>query len=67
MLNNYTLALSGEQLTELDDTALATIAGGFGIPWGKIAGEVLEVLWDCVKGGIDDVIEAAGEGYGDAR
>jgi hypothetical protein len=67
MLNHYTLAASGEQLTQLDDDALAAIVGGFGIPWGKIVGEVIQVLWDCVKSGLDDVISAAEEGYSDAR
>jgi hypothetical protein len=67
MLYDYTLADSSEQLTSLDDDALATIVGGFGIPWGKIVGEIIEVLVDCVKEGLDDVISAAGEGYADAR
>jgi hypothetical protein len=67
MLDNYTVAASGEQLAQLDDDALAAIAGGFGIPWGTIVGEVVSLLWDCVKEGLDDVIEAAEEGYADAR
>jgi hypothetical protein len=66
MLDNYSLAASGEQLTQLDDDALAGIVGGDG-PWGTIFGEVVKFLWDCVKTGLDDVISAAEEGYGDAR
>jgi hypothetical protein len=66
MINHCTLAASGEQLTQLDDDALATIVGGE-IPWGKIVGEAISLLWECVKTGIDDVIDAAAEGYGDAQ
>jgi hypothetical protein len=66
MINDYTLAASSEQLTQLDDDALAAIVGGE-IPWGKIIGEIAKVLWDCVKTGLDDVISAAEEGYGDAQ
>ena len=66
MLDKYTLAASGEQLTQLDDDALAAIVGGDG-PWTRILTEVLQVLWDCVKDGLDDVISAAGEGYADAQ
>ena len=66
MLNDHALADSGGQMTQLDDDALAGIVGGLG-PWGRIIGEVVEVLWECVKDGIDDVIDAAKEGYGDAR
>lgn len=66
MLDKYTLAASGEQLTQLDDDALAAIVGGDG-PWSKVLGEFLGILWDCVKTGLDDVISAAEEGYGDAR
>jgi hypothetical protein len=65
MLDKYTLASSGE-LTQLDDAALAAIVGGEG-PWGKILGEFIQLLWDCVKTGLDDVISAAEEGYADAQ
>jgi hypothetical protein len=63
---NHRLAASGEHLTELDDEALAAIAGGFG-PLSRILGEIASTVWDCLKEGLDDVISAAGEGYEDAR
>jgi hypothetical protein len=66
MLDKYTLASSGEQLTQLDDAALAAIVGGDG-PWSRIFAELVQVLWDCVKTGLDDVISAAEEGYADAQ
>jgi len=66
MLDNDPLASPGEQLTELDDQALAAIVGGL-VPWSRILGEMVQVLWDCVKTGLDDVIDAAQEGYGDAQ
>lgn len=66
MLDKYTLASSGKQLTQLDDSALAAIVGGDG-PWGRIFSELVQVLWDCVKTGLDDVISAAEEGYADAQ
>jgi hypothetical protein len=66
MLDKYTLASSGKQLTQLDDAALAAIVGGDG-PWGRIFAELVQVLWDCVKTGLDDVISAAEEGYADAQ
>ena len=66
MINDSTLAASGEQLTQLDENALATIVGGE-IPWGRIVGEGISILWECVKAGLDDVISAAEDGYSDAR
>lgn len=66
MLDNDTLASSGEQLTQLDDDALAAIVGGLG-PLSRILTEIGSLLWDCVKTGLDEVISAAGEGYDDAR
>jgi hypothetical protein len=66
MHDNDMLAASGKHLTELDNEALAAIAGGFG-PLSRIIGEVVTMLWDCVKEGLDDVISAAGEGYDDAQ
>jgi hypothetical protein len=65
MHENYTLAASGEQMIELDDTALSSI-GGQG-PLGTFLREVGTILWDCIKTGLDDVIDAAKEGYSDAR
>jgi hypothetical protein len=66
MTNHCTLAASGEQLTQLDDEALATIVGGEG-PLARILGEIGRLLWSCVKDGLDDVISAAQEGYEDAQ
>jgi hypothetical protein len=66
MINDYALAASGEQLTQLGDDALAAITGGEG-PLARILGEIAKLLWDCVKTGLDDVIDAAEEGYGDAQ
>lgn len=66
MLEYNALATSGEQLTALDDEALAAIVGGEG-PLSRILSELVSVLWDCVKDGLDDVIDAAKEGYSDAR
>jgi hypothetical protein len=65
MHENYTLAASGEQLTELDDKALAAIGGEGPLGTGLI--ELGKLLWDCIKTGLDDVIDAAKEGYGDAQ
>lgn len=66
MLGNDTLASSGEQLTQLDDDALAAIVGGLG-PVSWFLKEVGKVLLDCLEGGLDAVISAAEEGYDDAR
>jgi hypothetical protein len=66
MLEYNALAASGEQLTALDDDALATIVGGEG-PLSRIVSELVTILWDCVRDGLDDVIDAAKEGYGDAQ
>lgn len=66
MLEYTALAASGEQLIQLDDDALGAIVGGEG-PLGRILGELISVLWDCVKDGLDDVIDAAKEGYSDAQ
>jgi hypothetical protein len=65
MHQNYMLAASGEHLMELDDTALSVIVGGDGIR--EILKEVVKLLWDCVSSGLDDVIDAAEEGYSDAQ
>ena len=64
MHENDTFA-TGEQLIELDDHALSAI-GGEG-PLGTFLREVGTILWNCVKTGLDDVIDAAEEGYSDAR
>ena len=61
-----TLAAPGEQLMELDEDVLSAIAGGDG-PLSKIAQGIFTLLWDCIKTGLDDVIDAAEEGYADAR
>ena len=66
MHENYTLAASGGQLTELDDQALAAIVGGEG-PFRKFIDAVVSLMWDCVSDGLDDVIDAAKEGYADAQ
>jgi hypothetical protein len=66
MINDCTLAASGEQLTHLDDAALAAIVGGEG-PLSRILTEIAKVIWNCVKDGLDDVISAAEDGYQDAQ
>ena len=66
MYENYTLTASGEQLIELHEDVLSAIVGGDG-PLGKIAQGLFDLLWDCVKTGLDDVIDAAKEGYADAQ
>ena len=65
MHENYTLAASGGQMIELDDTALSAIGGGG--PFGTALREIAKLLWDCVRTGIDDVIAGAEEGYADAQ
>jgi bacteriocin-like protein len=66
MHQNDTLAARGEQLIELDEKALAAIVGGDG-PIRKFLEAVGSLLWDCVSEGLDDVIDAAKEGYADAQ
>ena len=66
MLNDQARAHSGEQMIQLDEEQLAGIVGGLG-PLSKVLGELASILWDCVKTGIDDVIDAAEEGYADNR
>lgn len=66
MLDIRTLALNGEQIAVLDDHALASIVGGDGIrDW--LVKKIGELLFDCIAGGLDDLISAAEEGYADAR
>jgi hypothetical protein len=66
MLSTRIHAASGEHLMQLDDEALAAIVGGAG-PLGTAAKKFVELLWDCVSKGLDDVIDAAKEGYADGR
>ena len=66
MYENDTLAASGEQLMDLDEDVLSAIAAGDG-PLSKIAQGIIDLLWGCIKTGLDDVIDAAEEGYADAR
>jgi hypothetical protein len=66
MLNSTVLAASGEHMTTLDDDALASVVGGDG--WKEwLAKKIGELLFDCIAGGLDDLIAAAEEGYADAR
>jgi hypothetical protein len=60
------LAPHGGQMTVLDDEQLTDIVGGLG-PLSRVFAEFVSILWDCVKTGIDDVIDAAQEGYEDNR
>ena len=66
MHNEHALAPVGGRITVLDDEQLTGIVGGFG-PLSKIVGEFVSIVWDCLKTGIDDVIDAAKEGYEDNR
>ena len=66
MYENYTLAASGEHLIELDDKALSAIVGGDG-PIRRFLEAVGSLVWDCLSEGLDDVIDAAKEGYADAQ
>jgi hypothetical protein len=66
MLDIRMLAANGEQIAVLDDQALASIAGGDGFrDW--LLKKFGELLFDCIAGGLDDLISAAEEGYADAR
>jgi hypothetical protein len=66
MHNERALAAIGGQMIPLDEEQLAEIVGGLG-PFGKILTEFATIFWDCLKTGIDDVIDAAKEGYDDNR
>jgi hypothetical protein len=66
MLITTALAASGEQIMALDEDALASVVGGDG--WKEwLAKKIGELLFDCIAGGLDDLIDAAEEGYEDAR
>jgi hypothetical protein len=65
MLDTSVLVTSGEHITMLDEEALASIVGGDWKTW--IANKVGTLLTDCIFGGLDDLIDAAKEGYEDAR
>ena len=65
MLDTSVLATSGEPITMLDEEALASIVGGDWKTW--LADKVGKLLTDCIFGGLDDLIDAAQEGYEDAR
>jgi hypothetical protein len=66
MHNEPALAPVSAHMPVLGTEELTEIAGGLG-PLGRIFGEFVSILWDCVKTGIDDVIDAAKEGYEDNR
>lgn len=66
MRDTQLLAVDGGQITVLDELTLATIGGGDGFKDWLIK-KVGELLFDCIAGGLDDLITAAEEGYADAR
>lgn len=66
MLDTATLTFDSEQLTPLDDAALASIAGGDG-PRDWILKKLIDLVVDCLTGSLDEIIAAAEEGYEDAR
>ena len=60
------VAGSGDHITTLDDEALASVVGGDG--WKEwVAKQVVTFVVDCVLNGLDTLIDAAEEGYEDAR
>ena len=66
MLDTMALAAPGEHMTALDDDALASIVGGDGFKdW--FINKVGTLLFECLSGSIDSIIDAAKEGYEDAR
>jgi hypothetical protein len=66
MLNNVALTLDREQIIPLDCEALAGIVGGDGaVEW--FVKKVGELLFDCIAGDLDNLIDAIGEGYTDGR
>lgn len=66
MLHSTALAAAGEHMITLDDDALASVVGGDG--WKEwLAKKIGELVFDCIAGGLDDLIGAAQEGYADAR
>lgn len=66
MLSTAALTFDSEHMTPLDDAALAAIVGGDG-PLGEIFKKLVEIVVDCLTSSIDVIIEAAEEGYEDAR
>jgi len=66
MLDTQLLAVDGGQITVLDEQTLASLGGGDGFKDWLIK-KVGELLFDCIAGGLDDLIAAAEEGYTDAR
>lgn len=66
MLNSHALAVGGGQIALLQDETLASITGGDG-PGSWLLKKIGEMLFDCIAGGLDDLISAAEEGYEDAR
>lgn len=66
MLDTITLAVAGEHMTALDDDALASVVGGDGFrDW--IVKKIGELVFDCLSGSLDTIIDAAKAGYEDAR
>ncbi|HJR67060.1 MAG TPA: hypothetical protein VJ802_11595 [Gemmatimonadaceae bacterium] len=66
MLDTPMLAVDGDQITLLDEQALASITGGDGVrDW--LLKKIGEALVDCLTESLDTIIAAAQEGYGDAR
>jgi hypothetical protein len=66
MLETSALTFDDEQMTPLDNEALAAIVGGEG-PLSWLLKKVGELVFDCIAGGLDDLISAAKEGYEDGR
>jgi hypothetical protein len=66
MLDTVALTFDREHITPLDEELLAGVAGGEG-PLSWIADKVGALLFDCIAGGLDDLIAAAKEGYQDGR
>ena len=66
MRDTATLTFDCEQMTPLDDAALASIDGGDG-PKEWILKKLIDLFVDCLTGSLDEIIAAAEEGYEDAR
>lgn len=66
MLDNVTLTVDREHITLLDEQTLAGIVGGEGVlEW--FAKKVGTLLFDCIAGDLDNLIDAIGEGYEEGR
>jgi hypothetical protein len=62
MLNNFALTLDRGEIIPLGDEALAGIIGGDGaLEW--FVKKVGELLFDCIAGDLDNLIDAIGDGY----